>query len=77
MPSRASIAIGTVLVLFLVSGCTGSSGMGAPTVNFSTPPSATQVSSDNPEIPGAPPVEAPLPATIPTNPAQGPSYGQR
>ena len=46
--------------LFLV-GCSGNSGLQPPTVTVGTPPRVTQLSSDAPEIPGAPPPMAPLP----------------
>lgn len=70
MSSRASIAIGSVLAFCLIAGCSGNAGMGPPAMEISTPPGVTQMSSDNPEIPGAPPAAAPMPATIPTNPSQ-------
>jgi len=66
-------AFGKVVALLLLAGCSGGSGVGVPTVVFATPPSATQLSSDRPEIPGAPPPGPPMPATILTNPAPNPS----
>jgi hypothetical protein len=52
--------LSTVASLFLL-GCSGNSGFQPPTVAVGTPPGVTQLSSDVPEIPGAPPAMAPLP----------------
>jgi hypothetical protein len=68
MPLQVCRAIGKIVALLLLAGCANSSGAGAPTVVLTTPASATQLSSDNPEIPGAPPPGPLLPATILTNP---------
>ncbi len=53
--------IGGVVVLLLLTGCSGSVGLRPSTVAIGTPPGATQLSSDTPEIPGGPPPMAPLP----------------
>jgi hypothetical protein len=72
MLSRNTETVGKLVALLVLAGCSGSGGMGVPNVVFTTPASATQLSSDNPEIPGAPPPGAPMPATILTNPAPDP-----
>jgi hypothetical protein len=64
MTAQVCRATGKVMALLLLAGC---SGAGTPTVVFTTPSSVTQPSSDNPEIPGAPPAGPPLRAL--TNPA--------
>ena len=68
MPLQLCRAIGKFVALLLLAGCSNNPGVGVPTVVLTTPASATQLSSDNPEIPGAPPPGPPLPATILTNP---------
>jgi hypothetical protein len=72
MQAQVARAIGPSVALLLLAGCSGGSGGGLPTVVLTTPASATQLSSDNPEIPGAPPPGPAMPATILTNPTPGP-----
>jgi len=60
MPSQLCRAIG-VVTLFLLADCSYNSKLDVPTVVPKAPASATQLSSDNPEIPGAP---LALPATM-------------
>ena len=72
MLTQVSRACGKIAGLLLLADCSGSSGLGVPAVTFTTPSSVTQLSSDSPEIPGAPPPGPPMPATIPTNPAPTP-----
>jgi hypothetical protein len=55
MPSQLCRAIG-VVTLLLLAGCSYNSKLDVPTVVPKAPTSATQLSSDNPEIPGAPPL---------------------
>ena len=73
MLAQVSHAVGKIAGLLLLAGCSGSSAVGVPAVEFTTPSGVTQISSDSPEIPGAPPPGPPMPATIVTNPAQNPS----
>lgn len=54
------------LALLLLADCSGSAGMDVPDLVFTTPSSATELSSDRPETFGGPPPEQSLPATIPT-----------
>src|SRR5690242_4900104 len=61
-----------LLALLALADCSGRSGMGAPNIVFTTPSSATQVSSDAPETFGGPPPEPNLPATIPSGPSWSP-----
>ena len=68
MPLQLCRAIAKIVTLLLLAGCSNNPGVGVPTVVLTTPASATQLSSDNPEIPGAPPPGPPLPTTILTNP---------
>jgi hypothetical protein len=58
-----------IVALLLLAACSRGSGGGSPNVVFTTPPSATELSSDGPEVPGAPPPEPTMPATILSNPA--------
>jgi len=60
MPLQLCRAIG-IVTLLLLAGCSYNSRIGVPTVVPKAPASAMQLSSDNPEIPGAPPV---LPANM-------------
>lgn len=76
MPPGTSHTICKVTALLLLAGCSGRSAVSPPTVEFATPASATQLTSDNPEIPGAPPATPPMPATILANPAPIPSPGR-
>jgi hypothetical protein len=52
---------GGAVALLLLIGCSGNVNLQPPTVAVGTPPGVTQLSSDTPEIPGAPPPMAPLP----------------
>src|SRR5689334_15460941 len=64
---RAWCSIGGLVGLLELADCSGNSGIGAPSVVFTTPSSATELSSDRPEIPGEPLSDPNLPATIPTS----------
>jgi hypothetical protein len=76
VPPGNNRTISKVIALLLLAGCSGRSAVSPPTVEFATPASATQITSDNPEIPGGPPATPPMPATILTNPTPAPLPGR-
>ena len=65
-----------VASLFLLN-CSGNNGLQSPTVAVSTPPGVTQLSSDVPDIPGAPPAMAPLPSLTMGSAAPEPTASTR